>query len=57
LAQKKDNTTGSSPSELKTALDKSFKVWCKMRNMSRSLALKIESSKLQLILGSADGDE
>ena len=42
------------PVELKTALDKKFKVWCKMKNMSSSLSLKIESTKLQLILGSRD---
>jgi len=42
---------------MKTALDKNFKVWCKMKNMSSSLALKMESTKLQLILGSAEGEE
>ena len=42
------------PVELKTALDKKFKVWCKMKNMSSSLSLKIESTQLQLILGSRD---
>lgn len=28
-----------------------------MKNMSSSLALKMESTKLQLILGSAEGEE
>ena len=50
LTAKKENAAGSgagpSPSEMKTALDKNFKVWCKLRNMSSSLALKMESTKL-----------
>ena len=50
LTAKKENAAGAgagpSPSEMKTALDKNFKVWCKLRNMSSSLALKMESTKL-----------
>ena len=36
--------------EMKTALDKSFKVWTKIRNMSTKLPIQLNSTKLSLKL-------
>jgi len=44
-------------SELKTALDQKFKVWCKVRNVSTSKPLKITSTALQLVLGTGEQEE
>lgn len=40
-----------------TALDKQFKVWCKLKNKSACKILQIGSAKLQLNLGDLDEED